>query len=54
MVYKEISAVHLGYYSRSINTICWKYAEFYNVKAGGTYSNHCTFKDERLRDHQFK
>jgi hypothetical protein len=36
--------VYFKNHSKPVNTLCRKYAEFFNNKVGGTYSNHCTFE----------
>ena len=41
MLYREIIAVCSQIHTKHINTLCGQYAEFCNVKPGGTYcSNH--------------
>jgi hypothetical protein len=40
MLFKERVAVYCENHTEHINIFCGKNAEFYYVKAGGTYSNH--------------
>jgi hypothetical protein len=43
MLYKENIAVYYEYHTEHINTL-WTNAEFWYVKADGTYSNHWVLK----------
>jgi hypothetical protein len=43
MLFPEIIAVYRENDAEHINRICVQEAE-YNVRAGGTYSNHCALK----------
>ena len=40
MLYGEIIAVCSEIHAKHTNTLCGQNAEFVNVKAGGTYSDH--------------
>ena len=40
ILYREIIAVGSEIHTKHINTLCGQKAEFVNVKAGGTYSDH--------------
>jgi hypothetical protein len=40
MLYSEIIAVCSQMHTKHINTLCGKNVEFFNVKPGGTYSDH--------------
>jgi hypothetical protein len=53
MVYRNTTAAHVQSYWKSINAVCWKHTEFYNIKAGDTFGNHGSLKDKCLRDYQF-
>jgi len=44
MVYREIFAVCSQIHTKHTNTLCGPNVEFFNVKPGGTYSNHCAVK----------
>ena len=41
MLYREIIAVCSEIHTKHINTVCGQNVELLNVKAGGTYSEHC-------------
>jgi hypothetical protein len=43
MLLREIVAVYCENHAEHINRICVQEAE-YNVRAGGTYSNHCALE----------
>jgi hypothetical protein len=40
MLFREILAVYCENLTENTGTLCGQNAEFYYVKAGGTYSNH--------------
>jgi hypothetical protein len=40
MLFRGIIAVYCENHTEHVNTLCEQNAEFYCVKAGGTYSNH--------------
>jgi hypothetical protein len=40
MLYSEIMAVCSQIHTKHINKLCEQNAELFNVKSGGTYSNH--------------
>jgi hypothetical protein len=40
MLYNEIIAVCSQIYTKHINILCGENVDFFNVKPGGTYSNH--------------
>ena len=44
MLYREIIAVCSEINTKHINTLCGQNAEFMNVTAGGTYSDHWTLE----------
>jgi hypothetical protein len=44
MLYSEIITVCSEIHTKHINTLCGQNVEFVNVKPGGAYSNHWTFK----------
>jgi hypothetical protein len=44
MLYRETVAVYYEDHTKYTNTLCGQNAEFYYVKAGGTYSNQLGFK----------
>ena len=41
MLYREIIAVCSEIHKKHINTLCGQNVELFNVKSGGTYSDHC-------------
>jgi len=41
MLYREIIAVCSEFHIKHINTACGQNVEFFSVKPGGTYSDHC-------------
>jgi hypothetical protein len=41
MLYSEIIAVCSQTHTKHTNTLCGQNAEFFNIKPGGTHSNHC-------------
>ena len=41
MLYREIIAVCSEIHTKHINTLCGQNVELFNVKPGGTYSDHC-------------
>jgi hypothetical protein len=44
MLYSEIIAVCSEIHIKHVNTLCGQNVEFFNVKPGGTYSNHWALK----------
>jgi hypothetical protein len=48
MLFREIIVVYSENHMKHINTRCGKNAEFFNVKAGGTYSYHCALKGQQF------
>jgi hypothetical protein len=44
MLFTEIIAIYSQNHTKYIKWTVWKYAEFLDVKCGGTYSNHRTLK----------
>jgi len=42
MLYRELIAVCAEIRKQQINTTCGQNVEFFNLKPGGTYSNHWT------------
>jgi hypothetical protein len=44
MLYREIIAVCSEIHTKHINTVCGPNVELLNVKPGGTYSDHRTYK----------
>jgi hypothetical protein len=42
MLFKEIIGVYCENHTEHINTLRGQNAEFFNVKAGGIHSNHCS------------
>jgi len=40
MLYRKIIAVCSQIHTKHINTLCGQNVEFFNVKPGGTYSDH--------------
>jgi hypothetical protein len=45
MLYKETVAVYFENHTGHTDASCGQNAEFWYVKTGGTYSNHCALKD---------
>jgi len=45
MLYREIIAVCSQIHTKHINTLCEQKVEFFNVKNGGTFSDHWALKD---------
>jgi hypothetical protein len=45
MLYREVIAVCSVIHTKHVNTLCGQNVEFFNVKPGGTYSNHCGIED---------
>jgi hypothetical protein len=45
MLFGETVAVYCENHTEHINTLCGQNAEFWYVKAGGTYSDYCALKD---------
>jgi hypothetical protein len=45
MLFREMKAVYCENQTEHTDTICGQNAEFYYVKACGTYSNHWNLKD---------
>jgi hypothetical protein len=41
MLFREAIAVYYETHTKHIYTLCGQTAEFLNIKAGGTYNNHC-------------
>jgi hypothetical protein len=41
MLFREIIAVYSEDHTKHVNALCGQNVELLNVKAGGTYSNHC-------------
>jgi hypothetical protein len=48
MLFGETVPVYCENHTEHINTLRGQNAEFWYVKAGGTYSNHCALKDLSL------
>jgi len=48
MLYREIIAVCSEIHTKHTNTVCGQNVEFFNVKPGGTYSDHCALKGSEL------
>jgi hypothetical protein len=48
MLYSKIIAVRSQIHTKHTNTVCGQNVEFLNAKRGGTYSNHCVFKEKLL------
>ena len=46
MLYREVIAVCSHIHTKHINTLCGLKVELFNVKPGGTYSDHCVLKVE--------
>jgi hypothetical protein len=46
MLYEEIVAIYSQVHTKRINTLCGQNVEFFIVKPGGTYSNHCALRGE--------
>jgi len=44
MLYREIIAVYSEIHIKHINTLCGQNVEMFNVKPGGTYSDHWAVK----------
>jgi len=44
MLYREIIADYSQIHTKHINTVCGQNVEWFNVKRGGTYSNHRAVK----------
>jgi len=44
MLYREIIAVCSQIHTKYINILCGQNVELLNVKAGGTYSDHCALE----------
>jgi hypothetical protein len=44
MLFKETVAVYCESHKQHTNTLCGQNAEFLNINAGSTYSNHCALK----------
>jgi hypothetical protein len=44
MVYREIIALYAQIHTKHINKLCGQNAELLNVKLGGTYNDHWTFR----------
>jgi hypothetical protein len=44
MLYREIIAVCSQIHTKHINTLCGQKVEFFNVEAGGIYSDHWDLK----------
>jgi hypothetical protein len=49
MLYSEIIAVCSQIHTKHINTLCGQYLGFFNVKRGGTYSDHWALKIKLCR-----
>jgi hypothetical protein len=47
MLFKETMAVYCEDHTKHVNTLCGQNAEFFNVKSGGTCSNHFALEDLR-------
>jgi hypothetical protein len=54
MLYREIIAVCSEIRTKHINTLCGQNVEFFNVKPGGTYSNHWALKEQRISKYIMK
>ena len=44
MMYKEVIAVRYKIHTKHVNTLAGQNVELWNVKPGGSYSNHWTLK----------
>jgi hypothetical protein len=44
MLFGETATVYCENHTEHTNTLCEQNAEFFNVKVGGTYSNHWALK----------
>jgi hypothetical protein len=44
MLFRDVIAVYSENHRKSLYTLCGQNAEFFHVKTGGTYSNHCVFE----------
>jgi len=44
MLYREIIAVCSQIHTKHINTLCGQNVDFFNVRPGGTYSDHWALK----------
>jgi len=53
MLYREIIAVCSEIHTKHINTLCGRKVEFVNIKHGGAYSDHWTFKGYGYYSHRF-
>jgi hypothetical protein len=51
MLFGETVAVYCENHTEHTNTVCGQDAEFYYVKAGGTYSNHWALKGCTYSNH---
>jgi hypothetical protein len=49
MFLKEIIVVHIENQTRLINTLCGRNGDFFNTKAGGTYSAQCISEELNRR-----
>jgi len=49
MLCREIIAVCSEFHTKHINTLCGQIVEFFNVKPGGTYSDHWALKGYTAR-----
>jgi hypothetical protein len=52
MLFREIIAVYCEKHTEHTDTLCGQNAEILNVNVGGTYTNHCDFK-QRALNHLF-
>jgi hypothetical protein len=51
MLFREIIAVYCENHTEHTNALCGQNAEFYYVKASGTYNYHCTWKGSVIQAH---
>jgi hypothetical protein len=46
MLFRETVAVYCKNHMEHTNTVCEEESEIYNIKAGGTYSNHRALRSQ--------